>query len=340
MYFDDFAARLGKDPLPRSVLFFGDAEGVLLEGLRSLKEAFKKSSPQGTVSVFDGAEDALADILSSSQNASLFKSEQLLVVQRAEKLLGGHSEEALARLGEYFSDPNPDNYLVFAASGLKKTVKAVAFLEHQGWAVQCSEMPEWKLVKWTVGRAQKAGLRITEEGAQALVEKTGGEMAYLLRALEQLSVYVHPRKEASLAEIQSLTIPGGETEIFSFLDEVGLRRTEKALRLLNALGGPSESGLVPMLYQRTRELLAIRLGQAKGMDQATLARELGLHPFRLKNLWEQAGQFSIEELKGALEDLIHLQMGQVLGRLGKAALGAALEWWLLKWGKNQFAVHR
>jgi hypothetical protein len=82
----------------------------------------------------------------------------------------------------------------------------------------------------------------------------------------------------------------------------------------------------------------IRLLQEKRMDDFTLAREAGLHPFRLKMLAAQSRMFSVSELKGAMEDLFRIQSGQVLGRLGKGAVAAAVEWWLLKWGKNVLAA--
>ena len=75
----------------------------------------------------------------------------------------------------------------------------------------------------------------------------------------------------------------------------------------------------------------------RGYSQAALGEKLGVHPFRVKVLWEQAGQFSSEELRGALMDLIHLQAGVVTGRLGKRVPAVWMEWWILKWGKNRMA---
>jgi DNA polymerase III delta subunit len=101
----------------------------------------------------------------------------------------------------------------------------------------------------------------------------------------------------------------------------------------------SENGVVFLLYQRIRELLSIVVGRDEGLNQSDLAQRLGLHPFRIKNLWEQAQKFSVEELKKALKDLIHVQAGLVTGRLGKNTLPSLLQWWILKWGKNPLAAY-
>lgn len=337
MYFDDFLGRL-KGNLPGLVLLFGDSDGVIAEGARALKEKFRKVSPDGTVQAFDGGQDSLTEILSVAQTISLFASSQLLVVQHAEKILGGHSEAALQQMKDYFSNPNSFSILVFLAPGLRKTTKAVAAAERMGWAVQCSDIPDWKLSGWLRQQAQGRGLNLSEEGAQLLVRKIGPDIAYLQRALEQLADYTYPQKTVTIEMVRELPVPGVESEVFPLLDAVGMRQAEKALTMMNQLQDGVDTGTTMLLYGRIRELLMIALGRAKGLTQMNAAEKLGLHPFRLKTLWDQASQFSSEELKSALLDLIHLQAGVVTGRLGKGVPVVYLELWVLKWCKKQRAA--
>ncbi len=338
LYFDDFLTRLKKNDLPRVLLFFGDSDGVLSEGLQNTREKFRQSAPDGTLQVFDGHENNLGEMLMAAQTSSLFATSQLLVLQHGEKVLGGHSEAALERLKSYFSNPNPSSTLVFLAPGMRKTAKAVAAVERMGWAVQCSDIPDWKMAGWLKQQAQAGGLTLPEDAAQILIQKVGSDIAYLKSALEQLSIYAYPQKSISVDMVRELPVPGIESGIFQFLDSVGLRQTEKAIQLLNKLEDGVDAGTVMMLYGRVRELLLIALGRSKGWDQPKTAENLGLHPFRLKSLWDQAAQFSTEDLKGALLDLIHLQSGVVTGRLGKTVPPIYLEWWVLKWGKNRMAL--
>ena len=334
MYFDDFLGRL-KGDLPGLVLLFGDSDGVIAEGARALKEKFRKTAKDGTIQAFDGGQDGLNEVLTAAQTISLFASSQLLVVQHAEKMLGGHSEAALQQLKDYFTNPNSASTLVFLAPGLRKTTKAVAAAERMGWAVQCSDIPDWKLSGWLKQQAQGRGLSLPEEGAQLLVQKIGPDIAYLQRALEQLADYAYPQKTVTVEMVKELPVPGVESEIFPLLDAVGMRQAEKALAMMNRLQDGVDTGTTMLLYGRMRELLMIALGRAKGLTQANAAEKLGLHPFRLKTLWDQASQFSAEELKSALLDLIHLQAGVVTGRLGKGVPAVYLELWVLKWCKRQ-----
>jgi DNA polymerase III subunit delta len=338
MYFDDFLTRLKKNDLPRVLLLFGDSDGVLSEGLQNIREKFRQTAPEGTFQVFNGQENNLGEMVIAAQTSSLFATSQLLILQHAEKVLGGHSEAALERLKDYFSNPNPTSTLVFLAPGMRKTAKAVTAVERMGWSVQCSDIPDWKMAGWLKQQAQTQGLNLPEDAAQLLIQKVGSDIAYLKSALEQLSIYAHPQKSISHEMVRELPVPGIESGIFQFLDAVGLRQTEKALQLLNKLEDGVDAGTVMMLYGRVRELLLIALGRSKGWDQTATAENLGLHPFRLKSLWDQASQFSPDNLKKALLDLIHLQAGVVTGRLGKAVPQVYLECWVLKWGKNRMAL--
>ena len=338
MYFDDFLTRLKKNDLPRVLLLFGDSDGVLAEGLQNIREKFRQTAPDGTLQVFDGQESNLGEMLMAAQTSSLFATSQLLVLQHGEKSLGGRSDAALEQLKAYFSNPNPTTTLVFLAPGMRKNAKAVTAVERMGWAVQCSDIPDWKMAGWLKQQAQAEGLTLSEDAAQLLIQKVGSDIAYLKGALEQLSIYAYPQKSITRDMVMELPVPGVESGIFQFLDSVGLRQTEKALQLLNKLEDGVDAGTVMMLYGRVRELLLISLGRSKGWDQTTTAENLGLHPFRLKSLWDQASQFSPEELKSGLMDLIHLQAGVVTGRLGKVIPPVYLEWWVLKWGKNRMAV--
>jgi DNA polymerase III subunit delta len=340
MYFDEFSKKLKEKGPPYLVFFFGDAEGVMAEGYEAVRKAFLKGDKGGSVLSFDGTQQGMGEVLGAAQTTGLFSTGQLIVLRHAEKALGGQSDAALQALKAYFKDPNPATRMVFLAPGMRKTAKAVSAAEGLGWTVQCAEIPDWKMPAWIKEQAQARGLALGEDGAQLLVEKVGTEMAYLQRALDQLVLYVHPRKDAAVRDVADLPAPGVVSEIFPFLDAVGLRRPEEAIALLNRLEDGVDAGTVIMLYQRMRELLLICTGREKGLRQDQMGERLGLNPYRLKMVWDQAAQYSSAELKKALMDLIHLQAGVVTGRLGKGVPPVVLEMWILKLRKGTAPARR
>jgi DNA polymerase-3 subunit delta len=340
MYFDDFLGRLKKADPANMVLLFGDSDSVIAEGLRLMREKFKKNHPDGTVQVFDGLEHGITDIISAAQTSGLFSSSQFLIFKNAQKdsCLGGRSESSLKILDEYFKNPNMDSFMIFTAPGMKNTVKAVKAVEKLGWSVQCSDLREDKLAAFVKEQAQNRGLSIAEDAVQWLIQKVGNDIAYLQRALEQLADYIYPAKAITAQHVKEMAVPGIESEIFPFLDAVATRQTDKALKLMGQLEDGSDVGTTFMLYNRMRELLLAASGKASGKGQGDAGSVLKINPYFAGQRWQQAGNFTVAELTEAVKDLIHLQAGLVTGRVSKNAVKIQLEWWVLKWGKNKMAV--
>ncbi len=336
MYFDDFLTRLKKGDDPRVVLLFGDSESVISEAFQALKNQFKKSKPGGTIQVFEGVENRLSDILSAAQTTSLFSSSQLLVLKHAEKSLGGRSDDGLQQLKEYFANPNPESTLVFLASGMRKNAKAVGAVERLGWAVQCSDMPDWKIAGWVKTEAQAKGLTLSEEAVQILVQKAGVELSYLSgRCWSNFPFFFIPKRWLPPRMSETFPVPGLESDVFPFVDAVALRQIDKALRMMGQLQDGVDTGTLMLLYGRFRELLMIAVGRAKGWGQTQVGEQLGLNPYRLKILWDQSSQFTVSELKDGLRDLVHIQAGVVTGRLSKGVPEVLLELWVLKQGEKE-----
>jgi DNA polymerase III subunit delta len=350
MFFDDFTHKIKKGEAPNIVLFFGESENIMAEGFQALKKMFRKKHPGGDIISFDSksrfkegsqndiseanaseATDDLVGVLTAAQTTSLFSNDQLIVLKHAEKVLGGRSEKAVAQLKKYFEDPNSHSLLVFLAAGLRKSSKVVETMEKYGWVVQCSDIPDWKIGGWLRSQASDKGLDLSEECAQLLVEKVGMDVACLHRALEQLITFIFPKKVVTTLNVRELPVPGIEPEIFIFLDAFGMRQTREAFLCLNRMGDKIDSSVIFLLYQRIRELLRIAIEKSKGVGQNQLAEKLRLHPFRVKQLWNQSQQFTVEELKYALLDLIQFQAGIVTGRIGNGLSGVIMQKWILKW---------
>ncbi len=335
MYFEEFTAKLASAGLPSLVLLGGDAEDVIAESVRLIQAAYARACPQGERRVLDGAEKDLPALLADARSGSLFSTGKLLVLKRAERRVGGRaSEETLSLLSAYLSDPDPSTCLVLAAQGIKRDSRVAKMAQAGGWFVYCASLAPWKAVPWVVSRAAEAGLVMDPGCAQLLLQKAGSDLGLLGNALEQWSLAIHPRTEATQEDLDDLPIPGGGAGIFEFLDLFAARRTKDALRWLGGEGrsatGGLEDGTLAMLCGRVRELLAMAAMREAGIGEDEAISRLRMHPFRGKNLWKQARGFKSSELEPALLEAIRLQSGPVTGRLTKASLLRGLERWILK----------
>lgn len=327
MYLDEFITRLSKETLPSAVLLSGDAEDIKVEALGRLKKSFHAKKAGGRLQYIDGVPGDFLAALDDARTASLFRETKLLVCLNAQKIL--QDETATEALGDYLLSPSEDYVLALLTKGGRKNAKTTAALKHNAWTVECTPLAPWKSLDWVMAEASAQGLRIPRDVAQCLIEKTGCDVIRIRQAFEILKPFLHPRTSVTIADLSSVPLPGAEPEIFELLDAVGKRKADRALVLLS-LGGGDEQGGAAILYNRVRELLAIAGAKAKGLTQPAVAQELGLNPFRLKNLWEQASLFQVNELKVMLRELAEMQAAIISGKLGKSGKIPALEAWILR----------
>ncbi len=313
--------------MPPVVLLSGDAEDSKVEALNAIKRTFLAKNPGSRVQYIDGDPASFMAALDDARTASLFRETKLLICLNIQKSL--QNETSADALADYLIAPSEDHVLTLISPGGRKNPKASAALKHNTWSVECSGLAPWKALDWALGEARAQGLVMGRDVAQALLDKTGNDMIRVRQALTILQTFIQPRTQLTVADLSSVPLPGAEPEVYEILDVLGKRRADRALELL-ALSDAGEGGAIPLLYGRVRELLAIADARARGVKQPDVAKELGLSPFRFKNLWEQATLFRVEELRAMLRELVEMQSSILAGRLGKTGRLAALETWVLR----------
>lgn len=257
--------------------------------------------------------------------APLFGGGTLVVVRQPAALL----RETVARerlLGIVRSVP-PGNGLAFldlASGGTKRTKSgeqlADAVAAVKGAVHEFPALTRDRMLRWIVARAEELGIRLDPDAVQLLAERVGASVRegdvdrrrqteLANSELEKLALY-RPAGVVSAADVADLVSEAVPGSTWAFLDAVGLRRTRLAVELalrLEAQGSPLPV-ILSQLHRRLRDLVVIRELLTNGTRANELPRLLRLQPFRAQKLAEQAGTWSLEDLEGALEGLLGLDL--------------------------------
>jgi DNA polymerase-3 subunit delta len=146
-----------------------------------------------------------------------------------------------AMLLRYLERPSPETVLVLLqGSGEEGEDKEIA---RAAQAVTCSPLPPERVLKWLLGRAESAGIRLEEAAAAHLVRSIGTELGPLASELAKLGAL--PDGETLTAERvgELVGVRHGETS-FDWRDALFDGRTPQAIRLLGpVLGQPGSSGV-------------------------------------------------------------------------------------------------
>ncbi len=177
---------------------------------------------------------------------------------------------------------------------------------------------------------KRAGKRIGEDAATAIVERTGFSVRALDSELEKILLYAGSREEICRADVLAVLSNSREASIFDLTNALEDRDTAGALRALRALTVQREpaQATLGMIAGTLRGLIMARavldgrldgqldaratyatfqarvlprLAAGAGSDDGSLAKIRGMHPFRAFNLLKAASRFTQAELVAGLE---------------------------------------
>lgn len=162
------------------------------------------------------------------------------------------------------------------------------------------------LPEWIQRRGQRHGARIERRVATELATFVGGNLRLLDQELMKLATYAGDRPISS--EDLKLLVPYmQEATIWEMVDAIGARNAKGALNAAQKLlrDDPGKAiYLHTMIARQVRMLLQVAELLALGQDQGTIQRTLGMNPYVLKKVIQQARSFPVERLERAFDLLL------------------------------------
>jgi DNA polymerase-3 subunit delta len=258
------------------------------------------------VESYDASETTPEAVVSACNSYSLFGEGPFVIVRNLDTWNAAQKAVVVA----YLDNPAPDADLVLLGQKLGTRERLLAAVKKSG-DVHSFEQPTGKaLVRWVVGHAKGLGLDLPDDVAGSLIERCSGDKQRLITETEKLALYVSDRP-ATGEDVEALCPPDVQSNIFAFVDALGVGDRSKAIRLLEALIATGEPPLraTYMVRRQFRLVARARALFARGASQGEVARELKVPPFVARKLEEQARGSSDEDLEGALGLVLDLERG-------------------------------
>lgn len=285
-----------RSPFGRLVVI-GGAEPLLADrAVLGLRERMRAEAPDVELSEVDAGRLDRAK-LAEITSASLFSSYRAAIVTDLASLPADLHPDVL-RLAESLP---PELAVVLVHGGGPKGKALLDRLKGLGEYVDCPVVKTWELPQFVAAEARRAGQTIDAPAAHALVDAVGHDLRSLAAAVSQL---VDDSDGAPITPEQVRRYFGGRAEVTSFAvaDAALAGRTGVAMEQLRwALA----TGVAPVLI--TSALAAGVRGLGKlvtaggGMRDADLARDVGVPPWKLNSMRQQARGWDQSGLAVALK---------------------------------------
>ncbi|MEM6733210.1 MAG: DNA polymerase III subunit delta, partial [Myxococcota bacterium] len=269
------------------------------EAVTALRARVLTQAPDFNRDELRGSETTVDRILEAARTLPMMAAHRWVHVSDAHKL----KAEAQEALAAYVKAPSPTTVLVLSGEKIDGRRKLGQALNKKKVMFAFDAPKQWELGDWIEERAEHKGLALDRDAAALLGDFVGAEVGPIDRALEKLELYAGEPRSITAEDVQEVVAPTRVHSIFELTDAVGARNLSKSTQLLrNALEG-GESGLMvlAMIARQMRQLLQYQLLSSRRMPNAELARALGVKPFLMNRIAEQARQYNKEELSHALD---------------------------------------
>lgn len=284
--------------------FIGNDEIGIQNAVKGLKDRLDPASSQMNLTVLEGqvSIEALSDALQTMP--FLDKHRLVLLPEPSKSFPPGARRNALLENLENL----PDSTLValYEAGNARKP--------EQHWLAKWARKQphvEFKsfllprdMSTWIVQETRRQGGRISPLAARRLAELVGEQPRYAAQEITKLLTYVNADRPIQQEDVEAVCVSVSEASIFDFVDALGQGKAQQAQKVFHHLLRDQDPfqifGMIVRQFRlllQTRELLDAHLASSE------IEAALGQHPYVVKKLIAQAGNFQLSTLEAIYHHL-------------------------------------
>ncbi|WP_342472700.1 DNA polymerase III subunit delta [Metasolibacillus sp. FSL H7-0170] len=292
-------------------LIVGEETYFIDETIKRLKEALSEQEEVEMIP-FDLAEQPVDIVIDEADTLPFFTDKKLIIAKNASFLKATEKgkekiEHDLKRLETWLSYPTDTAVTVFIApyEKLDERKKITKLMKEHSVLIAAETPKEQDLYVWIKLEIEASGKAIEDGAAVRLVETVGANMLQLKMELEKMALYLGQEHEITEALVEELVAKTLEHDAFKMLNAYLGNRQAEALTIYHDLLRQKEEPimLVGLLASNIRTMSQAFYLLTKGYHPQQIAKQLKVHPYRIKMILEQRNRPSAERLLQALNAL-------------------------------------
>ena len=192
--------------------------------------------------------------------------------------------------------------ILFVETEVDARSKLFKWIQKNGCAAEFAQPSNDMLLRWAAHGFAGYQLKITQDALTLFVERCSDSMERMRSEISKLADYCMQRGEITVDDVRAVTSAHIENRIFEMIENVAAGREQKALEQYYDLVALHEEPMKihALIARHFNQLLMIRTMMQERMNRNDIASVLGLNPYVVKILMDQAGTFSEEQLRDYL----------------------------------------
>ena len=305
-----------KGELAPVYLLVGEESYFIDETIQRLKDALGPEE-EIELSTFDLDEVPVDEVINEADTIPFFSERKLIIAKNASFLKATEKgkekiDHDVKRLEEWLAHPSDFSVTVFIApyEKLDERKKVTKMMKEHALFVKVETPKEQDLAVWIQNLVKAHGKTITGGALELLVSMVGPNMLQLQMEIEKMSLYLGDSGEITSALVEDLVAKTLEQDAFKMLNAYFAHDHVGALFIYHDLLRQKQEPimLVGLLASNVRTMSNVFYMQKKGYHPQQIAKNLKIHPYRVKLMVEQRNRPSEESLLKALYQLAEVDM--------------------------------
>lgn len=284
--------------VPAACLLTGSERWLVERAVGALRAAALGAGPSGfNDDVFQGQGLVAQRVVSAARTLPMLAARRFVLVRN----LDAAAPAELDVLAEYVRAPSPDSCVVLVAEKVDGRAKLAKAARDAGIWFEAESPRLYEMPAIAQREAERRGHALSEEGAQALADALGADLAALDDAIERLSLFVGAGEPIGAREVETCVAHVRTESVWSLVDAVGERNARKALGAAASLLGDREPPLriLALVARQLRILAKLRAELASGLKPQEATQRAGAPPFKARELSAMAKRFDDAQLARA-----------------------------------------
>ncbi|OCS94617.1 DNA polymerase III subunit delta [Caryophanon latum] len=295
-------------------LLVGEEAYYVDETISKLRAAL--GGEDGEYAQFDCAEQPVDFVIDEADTIPFFSDRKLVVARNASFLRATEKgkekiEHDLSRLEAWLEHPTEQCVTVFVApyEKLDERKKVTKLMKKHAILLEATQLKENDLAVWIQQEIAAQQGRITDDAVGKLIDMVGANMLQLRLEIEKLLLFV----EGDVIDaqvVENLVAKTLEHDAFKLLNAYLARDIITAVTIYHDLLRQKEEPimLVGLLASNIRTMNHVYYLEQKGYHPQQIAKQLKLHPYRVKLMVENRKRPTEERLLKALHRLAEVDL--------------------------------
>ena len=250
------------------------------------------------LSVFYGKDADWAAVINACRRYPMFAERQVVLLKEAQQM------REIDKLEHYIQ--NPLLSTIFIVSYKEKKVdgrsRLAKLLKEKGEMLTTKKMYDNQLPEWAHELVQSKGYSITQKAIILLVDHIGNDLSRIDNEIDKILINLDKRKNITEDDIEQYVGVSKEYNVFELQDALSKKDISKALRIIqyfesNPKAAPIQL-ILPALYNFFSKTYML-FGQS-GNDEKTIAANIGVNPFFVKDYMLTAKNYNYSGIENAL----------------------------------------